>query len=317
MISFIISLRVKQVYRYLQELGWLRAFLLVAVVIIFLPRFLVELWMNNPYYVAAFWGFTLLSVHLQRSDHYFLQSIAIRRVYLYTLEYMLLSGVFVGLYIQQQYWWGAVLILLEATLLPWLPRFKGFVNKQKGTYWWEVKTILPPIYFEWIAGIRQRFWYVGLLWILGLIFCWFAPVVPVVNLLLSLSVIQFYQLCEPKEMAEVVASSPISFVRWKVKQGLKLFGVFTLPMWIGFLIANPSLWFILPTVWFMVALWLSLAILAKYAAYDPGENLSQNNTLMGLAIMFTFLPPFSFLINVFWIIRYYRRAIHHMKNYIA
>ncbi|OJJ18636.1 hypothetical protein BKI52_23800 [marine bacterium AO1-C] len=316
MISFIILLRLRQVYRYLQELGILRSLILVLAAIIFLPRFAVELWMNNPYYLVAFWSFVLLSIHLQRSDHAFLKNISIRHTYLYTIEYMVLSAAFIGLYLQQQYWWGAAILLAEVALLPYLPRISG-VSGAKKQYWWDTKSFLSPLHFEWIAGIRHRFVYLFTIWFLGLIFCWYAPVTPVISLLLGMTIPSFYILCESKEMVEVLGESARAFVRWKIKQVLRLFVVFTGPLWIVFLLVNPGLWFVVPTVWLIVGLWLVLAVLAKYAAYSPGEQLTQNNTLMGLAIMFTFLPPFSFLINVFWVIRYYRRAVRHMENYLT
>ncbi|HAS47057.1 MAG TPA: hypothetical protein DCS93_41620 [Microscillaceae bacterium] len=315
MISFIILLRLRQTYRYLQELGWLRSLVLILAIMIFLPRFAVELWMNNPYYLVAFWGFVLLNIHLQRADHTFLQSMVPQYTRLYTIEYSVLSGAFIGLFIQQQYWWGAVVLLAEVILLPYMPRFSGLLGR-KNQYWWETKRLLSPLHFEWTAGIRQRFVYLCFIWFLGLFFCWYAPVAPVLSLLLGMTIPSFYILCEPKEMVEVLAKSAREFVWWKVKQVLKLFATFTAPLWIIFLVFNPHLWFVVPTVGLIVGLWLVLAVLAKYAAYDPGEQLTQNNTLMGLAIMFTFLPPFSFLINVFWVVRYYRRAVSHMENYL-
>jgi len=315
MISFIILLRLRQIYRYLQELGVLRSLVLVIATLIFLPRFVVELWMNNPYYLVAFWGFVLLTIHFRRSDNAFLKSIMPQYPHLYTIEYSVLSIAFIGLCIQQQYWWGAAILLVEVILLPYVPRFSGLFG-HKSQYWWENKRLLSPLHFEWTAGIRQRFVYLAMIWFLGLLFCWYAPVAPVMSLLLGITIPSFYILCEPKEMVEILATSAREFVRWKVKQVLKLFAAFTAPCWIVFLLVNPNLWFVVPTVGVMVGLWLVLAVLAKYAAYEPGEQLTQNNTLIGLAIMFTFLPPFSFLINVFWIVRYYRRAVRHMENYL-
>ncbi len=315
MLSFIILLRLRQAYRYSQELGFVRTLILGLTTVIFLPRFVLELWMNNPYYLAAFWGVVLLSIHLQRADDGFLKSIAIRHTHLYTIEYGILSVAFIGLYLQQQYWWGALALSIQVILLPHLPRFWGR-SKGKRQYWWDTKHWLPSLHFEWIAGIRQRFIHLFTIWFLGLLFCWYAPVAPVVSLLLGMMIPSFYLVCESKEMVEVLASSARELIQWKIKQVLKLFGLFTAPLWGGFLLFNPRLWFVIPTVGLIVSLWLVLAVLAKYAAYDPGERLTQNNTLMGLAIIFTFLPPFSFLINVFWVIRYYRRAVHHMENYI-
>ena len=195
MLSFIILLRLRQAYRYSQELGFVRTLILGLTTVIFLPRFVLELWMNNPYYLAAFWGVVLLSIHLQRADDGFLKSIAIRHTHLYTIEYGILSVAFIGLYLQQQYWWGALALSIQVILLPHLPRFWGR-SKGKRQYWWDTKHWLPSLHFEWIAGIRQRFIHLFTIWFLGLLFCWYAPVAPVVSLLLGMMIPSFYLVCE-------------------------------------------------------------------------------------------------------------------------
>lgn len=311
-----LKLRLRQLWRYMQEIGAFRVGILLLAAIIFLPRLAIELWLNNPYYLAMFWGVILLSIHLKRPDITFLQRLGIPWRILFIIEYGTISIPFILLFFFQHYEWVSLSLIAEVLVLPWLPQWSVRFKTNKRSYWWHVHTLWSPLHFEWVSGIRKRFVTIAILWLLGIVFCAFAPVVPIVNLLLTITIAQFYFQCEPKEMVEAMKLSPRQFIRWKVWQNLRLFGLMTLPLWVGFLIFNSQYWFALPTVWFIAALLLALAVLFKYASYAPNEDLSQNNTLMALAIMFLFMQPFSFLINVFWIIRYYGRAIRNMKFYL-
>lgn len=316
MIQFMLLFRIRQVIRYAQEVGILRTIILFVAFIIFVPRLAVELWTNNPYYLALFWGSILISIHFKRPDHNFLKRLDIQRKLLFSVEYGILSLTLIVFFIYQGFWWVGLGLALQVIALPWVPPMAIKLNVGRNKKWWDTKTLWSPLYFEWISGVRQRFLIVVTLWGLGMVFCAFAPVVPIITFLLTIIIVQFYLHCEPKEMVEVLDLSPHDFVRWKVGQTLRLFALFTLPLWIGFMVFNPAYWFALPTVWFITGLLLMLAVVLKYATYIPNEDLSQNNTLMTLAIMFTFLPPFSFLINVFWIVRYYNRAVVNMKMYL-
>lgn len=283
---------------------------------IFLPRLAFELWMKTPYYLALFWGAILASIHFKRPDYNFLKKLGANAQWLFSAEYGILSLAFIVLFAYKHYWGTSIALLAEVFVLPLIPQLFIHIKSRENTQWWHSHTFWSPLHFEWISGVRKRFLYIAILWVLGLIFCFLAPVAPIITFMLTLVVIQFYALCEPKEMVEVLGYSAQRFVRWKIRQALRWFGVLIAPFWIGFLAFNFSYWFVLPAVLFISNLLISLAVVLKYASYSPNEDLSHNNTLMAMAIMFCFLPPFSFLVNTFWLIRYYRRAVHNMENYL-
>ncbi|WP_299459165.1 hypothetical protein [uncultured Microscilla sp.] len=311
-----LQFRARQLFRYMQEIGLLRVIVLLIAITIFLPRLAFELWMKNPYYLAWFWGFILASIHFKRPDYHFLKRLGTRWQWLFCVEYNILSLILIIFFAYKYYWLVSLSLLLEGFILPLIPqRFMRYQIHRK-IQWWDSKTFWSPLHFEWISGVRQRFPYVATLWLLGVVFCAFAPVAPIITFLLTLVVVQFYLLCEPKEMVEIFKCSARRFVQWKIAQTLRLFGLLNAPFWIGFLIFNPTYWFVLPVVGFVSALLLTLAVVLKYASYTPNEDLSHNNTLMTMAIMFCFLPPFSFLVNIFWVIRYYRRAVNNMQDYL-
>ena len=311
-----LQLRAQQILRYMQELGWFRVVILLVAITIFLPRLAFELWMKTPYYLALFWGAILTSIHFKRPDLNFLKKLGVNAQWLCRAEYAILSSTFIILFAYMHYWGTSIALLAQVFILPTIPQISLKLQVRESARWWHSNTFWSPLYFEWIAGVRQRFLYVATLWVLGVSLCFLAPVAPIVTFLLTLVILQFYILCEPKEMVEVLAYPARRFVRWKIGQALRLFGILTAPLWVGFLIFNLSYWFVLPAVWFISALLISLAVVLKYASYSPNEDLSHNNTLMAMAIMFCFLPPFSFLVNAFWFIRYYKRAINNMEYYL-
>lgn len=310
-------LRARQAFRLLQSIGW-GYVLVAALMIIFIFGFrLLELLLHTDSWSGGLLLLLpVLSTHLGRKDHHYLQQIApyTYRSLLFLLEYVLgMLPIWATLC-----WMGrvdVVLVFLMGIMLVavvdqgWLPTLKW---KAFSFSWMPVRA------FEWRSGMRRQ----GFLWlffaVIGLVashWVWSIPGTLVICALLGTSL---YQDLEPKELLE--EPFPGRYFLWQ-KIGLhasvfhSCFGL----SYVVYFIRHSDLWWILVLTILAVQLLLSFALLVKYANWLPNREKHQAQTIIAVfagGLLIPYLAPASLLL---WGYYYYKaqkrlQYFYHAEN---
>lgn len=304
----LLFIRFRQGLRYAAELGFLRGivalFLLLFFYVSALQRF-------PPWLTAGIMAALLLSIHTTRLDKTFLSILGLPATLVYFVEYLLLALPFMVPLSLQNHWQPA-LSLFGITLV--LPLLNVRLTDTSRRFSWVV-TWLPAAMFEWKSGLRKHFFPLLIIYAIAL-FCYqFTVTTPIALLLLTLISCDFYVETESREMLEAFEMPPGKFLWFKLKNQLKIFWLLCLPLLLIFIFFHGAYWYVLPVVMLLCSVLQVLSILLKYAVYSPHEDLQGNFLLIGLSIIFFFVPfllPLPFL----WIVKYYRKAMHNLHFYL-
>lgn len=173
---------------------------------------------------------------------------------------------------------------------------------------------IAPRDFEWLSGVRKNFALLLVCYVVALGLCWLriAPLVPL--WIITMIVASFYAECEPLHLLKAEHNSPVALLRAKLRRHLALLSIISLPVLLLHILWYPSL--VLIGLAFVIAQYvlLSFALLLKYATYRPDTLLTGNSLLLGLmavSVLIPFLLPVPLLMSI----RYYRKAIVHLKSY--
>ncbi|MFK7950923.1 MAG: hypothetical protein AB8G11_25310 [Saprospiraceae bacterium] len=311
MTKFIISLRFKQFYRAISEVGLIRMILVLPFVAIIILGVMERLLKQGMWSAFALFIFILVSTHFNRKDKHFLKKTANQRFTIYVVEYILISLPIIAWFIYENAWqqiiatFGIILILpfinwtfIYQNAKAWL-RFPMFMTKD----------------FEWIVGIRKNIGYIIPLYILGLILSYMTASVLVVLLLLAIITTTFYlEEGETRNFLYLYANSPKNLMRLKVIRAIGLFLLFTIPLSIAFLIFHYQYWYLLLAVLAISSVIQLTSVTLKYTTYQPKASNQRNAFLLGF-LLTCWLTPFLQPVPLLMTITYYRKAINRLKNY--
>ena len=90
----------------------------------------------------------------------------------------------------------------------------------------------------------------------------------------------------------------------------------TFPLIVLFFVFNSQYWFILLYVVIIAFIVNINAIIFKYACYEPGAKLDNNQTLQVLSFG-AFLIPFLFPIPIVLSVINYRKALKNLQPYLS
>lgn len=316
-LSLMIQLRAKQAFRVLQSIGW--GYVLVgALLIIFIFGLrILELLLNTDSWSGGLLLLLpVLSTHLSRNDHRFLQQIApyTYRSLLFFLEYLLgMLPLWVTLVLMGRadmvLVFILVLVLVAAVDQRWMPAIKW----RALSFAW-----IPVRAFEWRSGLRRQ----GFLWLffglIGLVashWVWAIPGTLVICALLGTSL---YQDLEPKELLEEPFRR--NYFLWQ-KIGLHtvvFHSCFAVSYGVYF-IRHSDLWWILVLTIIAVQLLLSFSLLVKYANWLPHREKHQAQMIIAVfagGLLIPYLAPASLLL---WGYYYYKakkrlQYFYHAEN---
>lgn len=171
------------------------------------------------------------------------------------------------------------------------------------------KALTTPFYkspFEFIAGFRKSiilFPLVYAILIIGIIKDNF-------NLSLSSLFIQsligmsFYNKPDNKYLVWIHKHQPKSFLFHKLKIAFRHFSWLNIPVVLTLCIYQPNAYYMIIISLILCYLFLSLIVLAKYAAFPEDINMAQG-ILLAISIAF---PPFTLVL----IFHFYKKAIHQL-----
>ncbi len=313
-ITTILSIRAKQFYRVLSELGIIHLLVLSIALIPLLLMLWSRIDEQSDWALPILSGLALLSIHLNRKDKEYLEAILTRPFIVFFVEYcFVLIPTFILMLVRQR------IDIVLATL-----GFAALLSLVKLTI--RRKASARPVFgfpshfqqdFEWISGIRKQYFTIGFIYLCGLGLSWWSPAIPlVVMLLLGIIVATFYMEAESHNLLEIYADqAPRQFLRKKVKRAILLFWGYCSPLVVLFVVFHFQYWYLLLLLLVIVSLFPVLGIVLKYSHYLPGQSLKSNELILGIMIAFLTMP-FTQPVPMIFAYRQYKKAITNLKNYL-
>lgn len=312
MIRLILRIRISQFKHVLSGLGWLRSGLLIVFACLAIALGVQKsLHPDDSIKVFSILLLLLGQFHVQRPDKQFLLIAKVNRYTWFLLEYASMSLPFVLAFAIGSHWYLALASIAFILLLPTISfTFKATNSTQP----WRLP-FLPARGFEWKSGLRKSAFPMLIVYLGGLTLSGYTLAVPISLVLLSLFTALFNMEAEPLMMLDAFRQPPKTFLPYKIVSSLKLYLFGTLPLSGLFLFWHAELWYILLYVLVCCTLVQVLAILLKYAAYSPNEDLSLNMTMLSLMHL-CFVVPFLLPIPLLMAVRSYRKAITQLEFYL-
>jgi hypothetical protein len=176
--------------------------------------------------------------------------------------------------------------------------------------------LVPPMFFEWISGIRKNRFAMGFFLALGVAFCWVRFFPFLFQWMITGVVTSFYQECEPMDILMATScESPSKFLRSKIARHSKLLLTFILPLLVINAFFHPDLIWLGAIFAILQLTVLCVAILLKYSRYEPGHHLPSNSILVFLAFLAPVLP-FLLPVSLFMSVRFFRIGTNNLRTYL-
>jgi hypothetical protein len=307
----IFLLRLRQGLRYLRELGLFRLLLMVAM----LSYGTVQLWgMLEQAFIAYVVGgagvLTTLGIHQARRDRRFLGSLSLSPASVFAFEYLLLVSPLALLLLLREQWLSAALSLPLAAGIAWLPAGRWQFRKRTRKL-----PFIPTLAFEWKSGLRQYFPTVLVLYGLSLGFLTHFFVAPIACLLIALTATGFYTTGEGREMIEVTQDSPRLFLGKKIIASLRSFFVLMAPLLLIYVPWHRADSWLMAYALVAASLLLALAVVMKYATYEPGADQRVTGITTGIATL-SLVVPFLAPVPLVMLVYYFRKAHQNLNSYL-
>jgi len=120
---------------------------------------------------------------------------------------------------------------------------------------------------------------------------------------------------EDRQLLEVFQLSSKAFLWMKCKYQLMVFWSLVAPLLGLFLFFHLSYWYLLGYFCLFSLTLQIFSIIFKYALYTPNSDLSSNGLFIALFSM-GFIMPFFLPLPFLMAVRYYRKAIHNLNDYL-
>lgn len=312
MTKFIVSLRFKQFYRAISEIGFIRMVLVLPFVVIIILGVMENLLRQGMWSAFAFFAFILISIHFNRKDKHFLQLLENQRLIIYIIEYILISLPIIAWFVYESAWLQIITTILLAILLSFINWTFTYENSKA---WLRFPKVMTKD-FEWMMGIRKNIGYIIPLYVLGIVLSYATTAsVLVALLLLAIITTTFYlEEGETRDFLYLYAASPKVFMRRKVVRAIGLFVVYTIPLSITFLIFHHQFWYLLLAVLAISSVIQLSSVTLKYTTYQPKASNKRNSFLLGFLLM-CWLTPFLQPVPLLMTITYYRKAVIRLKSF--
>jgi len=259
----------------------------------------------------------IASIQLTRKDKKFVFLHFINPAKSIFSEYLILSLPFTITILLLPFWYHFIIFISGIYLISGI---KYSIKKKTSLGF--LSKIISPKNFEWISGIRQSKYTIGLFYITILAVS-YLMVIPILCLwIFTIIIFTFYRECEPLKILQAEFSKPSRFIKTKIIKHIFLLSLVYIPVLIINSIYNPHFIYF-NIIFFLVQISvLILTILFKYKMYSPGDMLSGNNIYLTFIQVITILPffmggiPFLLPLPLFLCFKYYHSAKENLKFYL-
>lgn len=311
MIKALLKIRLKQFLRVLAELGVTRI-LVLLVLIVFIGGILFTYISQSVYvgYISIGFGLLIVSIQLNRKDKIFLKTHFENYKLALFVEYTILSIPIIICLLLYQHW-----IHTSSLFLAFFVVTNFTFNYEKRTLNTKIQALIPFDAYEWKSGVRRLFFVIIPIWTLGVSTSFFIGSVPIALFLIGISILNFYEKCEPYEMILASETGAKNFLFKKIKLQTILFSILALPLIFLFFLFHTENWYI-PIVEFLIFIVLHIYfILTKYAFYEPNIKSMPAQLWSSIGVVAGIVP---FLLPVIAIlsVRFYIKSIENLNVYL-
>ena len=309
-ISSLLILRLRQVKRILQDIGFVYLVLLsplLFIAVLKIWEFLVKT--ESAYSLGLIISLFFLVIHLNRKDGHFLPRLPISSFQACFSEYLL---AWIPLAIIAGFagnWQSPLFLLFSIFLISFIP--PGWLKTNISSRWSFQQT--PKLAFEWRSGLRKHFFPIVVLYIAGLGLSFFTATLPIVAFLILTFLMTFYENLEPKELMEIFFDKG-SFLWTKVKLHSSVLHLFFLPLYFLFMIFHYPYWYVLAFIIIFLQSVITFALFYKYAFYRPKRKKVSASTGNAIFLMCA-LFPLTFPISLAMLFIYGHKAKNNLAEY--
>ncbi|NOU61058.1 hypothetical protein [Marinifilum caeruleilacunae] len=299
----IIAFRIKQFYRILKTIGWIKLLILSPLAFAFILVVVDKIKNAHSPYLALLYAFVILLCHAQRKDKLFLQKLEVSSLKVYLLEYSLLAFPLSLLFLLNAYWQialtGHMMIVLLCFVFVKYRVTSSFKPKN-----WHIPFI-PDSLFEWKKSIRLYNYKLFILWALGAFsavheYAYFFFVFLFVTILSAT-----FKSSEGKELRPNNAKQLLS----KIRDNTSFLAIILTPHIAVFLFFNPSYWHVILGVFLYFILYQIYCIVYKYSIWSQYKDSPNHVPTAIFMILCPILP-----ISIPYLIYTYQKAKNRIQH---
>ena len=270
-ISHLLILRCKQLFRIACQLGVLRTFLVLGLLVVTsIAAYLLIAAGKDVFFVASLYLILCLLIHLKRSDKEFLNINAPHFRAVFFIEYMIFVLpliIFLLLYVE----WLVLVSVVIGILIVSTANFT--IGKRRKTFNTHVQKYIPFDLYEWQAGVRKNFIVLLIVNVLGICLSWLVAAIPVTMIISGLIITDFLITPEPWPLLLSFEKNAAKMLLHKMKLHILLYTICSLPLIILFFVLHHDLWYI-PVIVYSALISIHLCMITiKYAHYSiAGSN---------------------------------------------
>ena len=310
MIRALLKIRLKQIYRGIIGIGLIRFIFLVGLVgFLGFALYVKSSDKLTSQYLSAGFLLLIMFVHFKRGDKLFLKSHFSNYKTLILAEYVILSIPVLCCFLIHKQWVAisqltGLLIIINIDLKA--------RNSNLNT---KLQELIPNDAFEWKAGIRKQFFIIVPIWIIAALTSFFIGSVPIAIFILGITILSFFEKCEPHQILLSFELSAKKLLILKVKRLLQLFLTLVIPLLVLFIVFNPDKWYIPVAEYFIFCSLLIYTIMTKYAFYEPNIKSSAAQIYVALGALGAIIPVF---LPVVWLltILFYSKSVNNLNFFL-
>ncbi|MFV0591693.1 MAG: hypothetical protein ACK5M7_09930 [Draconibacterium sp.] len=310
MIRALLKIRLKQIYRGIMGIGLIRFIFLVGLVgFLGFALYVKSTDKATSQYLSTGFLLLIMFVHFKREDILFLRSHFSNYKTLVLAEYIILAIPLVCCFLIHKQWIAIseLLGLLIIVNLDLKARHSNLNTK--------LQELIPSDAFEWKAGVRKHFFVIVPIWIIAALTSFFVGSIPIAIFILGITILSFFEKCEPYQILLSLELNVTKFLMLKVKRLLQLFSIIVIPLLVLFIIFNPYNWYIPVAEYFIFCSLLVYAIMTKYAFYEPNVKSSVAQIYVAIGALGGIIPVF---LPVMWLltILFYLKSVNNLNFYL-
>ncbi len=310
MIRALLKIRLKQIYRGIIGVGLIRFIFLVGLVVFLgFALYIKSSDKVTSQYIGAGFLFLIMLIHFKRGDKLFLKSHFSNYKTLMLAEYIILSiPVLCCFFIHKQ--WVAISQLTGLLII-----INIDLKARNSNLNTKLQELIPDDAFEWKAGIRKQFFIIVPIWIIAALTSFFIGSVPIAIFILGITILSFFEKCEPYQILLSFELNATKLLMLKVKRLLQLFSIIIIPLLILFIVFNPDKWYIPVTEYFIFCSLLVYTIMTKYAFYEPNIKSSAAQIYVAIGALGGIIPVF---LPVVWLltILFYSKSVNNLNFFL-